>query len=181
MGEKVGRIYLNLERFEARELNRPWCWSFSSVRSSPRRQDCDHFHFEQIARVGQARNLQQRRGRQRRLVRKIGRAHFAVDRAVLIQVGQVVKRSRSASVLKKSECSLATTARQISAWRGVNVAGGSGRLPNCPSMTTAPRSPADLRPRFAIRPLQRRASRKRLHRTIDRRLLLRLHDLDRHR
>jgi hypothetical protein len=29
MGEKVGRIYLNLDRFEARELNRPWCWSFS--------------------------------------------------------------------------------------------------------------------------------------------------------
>ena len=33
--------------------------------------------------------MQQRRGRQRRLVRKVGRAHFAVARAMLIQVGQV--------------------------------------------------------------------------------------------
>jgi hypothetical protein len=29
MGEKVGRIYLNLESFEAREFNRPWYWGFS--------------------------------------------------------------------------------------------------------------------------------------------------------
>ena len=61
----------------------------SPVRSRLRRQDRDHFHFEQIGRVGQARNLQQRRGRQRRLVRGIGRTHFAVDCAVLIHVDQV--------------------------------------------------------------------------------------------
>jgi hypothetical protein len=52
-----------------------------------RRQDRDRLDLEQEGRVGEARDLHQRRGGKRLLVREVGAAHLAKLRAVRFDVG----------------------------------------------------------------------------------------------
>src|SRR5215475_12479840 len=70
-------------------LSMPTRFTSAATWLRPRRQDRNCVHLDEISGIGEARDLQQRRGRQCAFVAQKGSAHLAVGVGVLLNIGEV--------------------------------------------------------------------------------------------